>query len=171
MRLTKIAFVPIIVLSLIGTPAQAHAEPRVLQTLTTSGGDPVIPLGVAEAVELPSRGERLVEIALSQLGVMQDCTDLVQNSLAVMGLVQRRDEGGYDYGVHSVALTFGYEVPWEDARPGDVAAIGPADGGHVWIILDPAENLGIHGGWNGGTTAVGVWGTPLSAHNVYRISE
>ncbi len=130
---------------------------------------PASPVAATGSVPVPPPvGVPLVDAALSQLGINQDCTDLVQNSLAALGYTTRRDQGGFDFGVDDVAYTFGVQVPVSEAQPGDIATFGPGNGGHVWIILDPATNTGIHGGWNG-TTAIGVSQTPLAAHTVYRV--
>ncbi len=109
----------------------------------------------------------LLNAALAQVGIAQDCTDLVQNSLAALGLTVRRDQGGFDFGVQQLSQ-FGYPIPASEALPGDIAIIGPDNGGHVWIIANPATGEGVHGGWNG-TTHFGSNGVALSAHVVYRL--
>lgn len=169
MRLAKITLVPLIALSLVSASSPSSATPRKLnQTLTAAvySEDPV-PDGVP-VEKAPSKGDQLIQAALAQLGAAQDCTDLVQNSLATLGLTTRRDQGGFDYGVNNVAYEFGYEVHWSEARPGDIATRGPNNGGHVWIVLNPETGEGIHGGWNG-TTVIAVEGVPLSSHAVYRL--
>lgn len=169
MRFAKIALVALFVLALVGAPATVHAEPpRKLQRLEAADSTPSVPTGVSPVEKAPSRAEKLLEAALAQVGVPQDCTDLVQNSLAAIGLTTRRDAGGFDYGVDDVAYTFGHEVHWSEALPGDIATVGPGNGGHVWIVLDPASNVGVHGGW-GDMTVVGDGGVPLSEHRVYRL--
>lgn len=64
----------------------------------------------------------IVDAAKAQLGVAQDCTDLVQNSLAAIGVIDQRDMGGFDLGPSSsehVALG-GTVVTSGDYAPGDV---------------------------------------------------
>lgn len=112
---------------------------------------------------------QLLNAALSQLGAFQDCTDLVQNSLAALGYTARRDQGGFDYGVQQLAQ-FGTPVHSSEALPGDIAITGPDNGGHVWIILDPATGEGVHGGWNGGDTVIGNGGVPISSHLIIRLN-
>lgn len=145
--------------------------------MTDSLEDIAIPIDVSrsEPVYLqPTTGELIIEAAMSQLGVHQDCTDLVQNSLAMLGIVERRDAGGFDFGTGS-AIRVGYEIPASEARPGDIASIGPMDGGHVWIVLDPATNLGIHGGYEksivggDGRTVIGTDPIHLLEHTVVRL--
>lgn len=188
-------FKSVLVISLVGAglfPAVASAstnsfQQETLQTAVTPYGDPTVPVEVSHIEEIPSEapvgvqvifnkppvtgsslGASLLQAALSQVGINQDCTDLVQNSLAAIGLTLRRDQGGKDFGTDDVAYTFGTRIDPSDARPGDIATIGPGNGGHVWIILDPASNTGVHGNWLG-TTAVGNAGVPISQHAVYRI--
>lgn len=170
MRFLKITAVPLAVLLLVGAPSAGQADPPQLQSLTTADAEAVIPQGAPPLEKAPALGTALLAAALSQEGIIQDCTDLVQNSLAAIGLTTRRDAGGFDYGVDDVAYTFGYEVHWSEALPGDIATVGPGNGGHVWIVLDPASNVGVHGGW-GNLTVVGNGGVPLSEHRVYRLPD
>lgn len=175
----------------VASASTVETELQDVQVSNTLGGDPAVPVEVSPAEQIPqtvsapsvsgptvsftqtsvpgsSLGSSLLQAALSQVGINQDCTDLVQNSLAAIGLTLRRDQGGKDFGTDDVAYTFGTRINPADARPGDIATIGPANGGHVWIILDPASNTGVHGNWLG-TTAVGNAGVPISQHAVYRL--
>lgn len=174
MRLKKLAIVPLVVLGLL-SGGSSHAAPlapeKTHQTLTTanySGAD-FSPPEALQVVEVPVPREDLLEAALNQVGVAQDCTDLVQNALAALGYTERRDQGGFDFGVQDVAYTFAVQVPAHEALPGDIATIGPNNGGHVWIILDPETNMGVHGGWQGANTVVGDAGVPITEHTVYRL--
>lgn len=103
----------------------------------------------------------LVAAALAQLGVSQDCTDLVQNALAGIGAVERRDAGGYDHGVNDFTrygATVGYEHGTTALAPGDIL-IWP-NNPHVAIYIGGGQ--AVHGGWSGFTTVVDgidVWGT------------
>lgn len=169
MRFAKITLTTLLAITLVGPPSSGNAEPpRVLQGLTAQEAESTFPVEVSPAEKVPALSEKLLEAALSQEGITQDCTDLVQNALAAVGLTSRRDHGGFDYGVDDVAYTFGVEIHWSEARPGDIATVGPGNGGHVWIVLDPDTNTGVHGGW-GGSTVIGDGGVPLSEHRVYRI--
>lgn len=101
--------------------------------------------------------EGLAAAALAQLGVGQDCTDLVQNSLAAIGMTTRRDEGGFDHGVGSF-YQYGTTVTSGDYAVGDILVYG----GHVAIYIGNGQAVG--GGWGSpGTTAihgVNASGTP-----------
>src|SRR5690554_6623121 len=111
-KIKTTALTVLIIFSLSGaTPAHAtQAPPRIMQTLVTSPHDPHVP-GSDVSAELKPLRELVVERALSQLNIAQDCTDLVQNVLAELGLTQRRDQGGFDYGTDNVASAFGYQIP------------------------------------------------------------
>lgn len=178
MTYRKFVIVPLFVLcGLVVGPSLAGAdsrpippEPQNLQVASypdVEVPETIAPLELAP-VPLPPERERLLNAALTQLGAFQDCTDLVQNSLAMLGYTTRRDQGGFDYGVQQLSV-FGTQIDPSEALPGDIAITGPDNGGHVWIILDPATGEGVHGGWNGGDTVVGNGGVPISAHAIYRI--
>lgn len=98
----------------------------------------------------------VVTAALAQLGVRQDCTDLVQNSLAAVGLTQRRDRGGYDLGTGIWQYDkFGSRVSIDTLAPGDVLVYGNArSGAHVAIYIGNGQ--AVHGGYSGNTVVAGV---------------
>lgn len=92
--------------------------------------------------------EGLVNAARAQIGVGQDCTDMVQNALAAIGMFERRDQGGYDLGPMAFAQ-FGQHIPASEARSGDIMMRE----GHVMIYTgDGTNHSGVHGGWNGNQT-------------------
>lgn len=103
----------------------------------------------AEAPKLPAgKGSSgLASAALAQLGVSQDCTDMVQNALAAIGLTERRDQGGYDHGVGDF-YRYGTPVPLDQAQAGDILIYG----GHVAIYI--GNNQAVHGGWSGNNTMI-----------------
>lgn len=128
-----------------------------------------LPIGHAPA---SSQGNALVQAALGQLGVFQDCTDAVQNALATLGLIARRDSGGPDLGVFSFA-SFGTRVSAADIQPGDIMM----SAGHVAIYTgDGVTHTAVHGGWrNGGTTPAttvlrgGSWSDPNNYSVIVRL--
>lgn len=99
----------------------------------------------------------LVSAALAQVGVNQDCTDLVQNSLAAIGLTTSRLKGGPDLGVHSFAA-FGKHVTNGNYAPGDILMWGNY---HTAIYIGNGQ--AVHGGFGGNRTVVAsafIDGTP-----------
>lgn len=103
---------------------------------------------------VPSTGalaDRIVAAAEAQVGVSQDCTDLVQNTLAAVGLTTRRDQGGYDLGTGIWQYDhFGPRIALSDIKPGDILVYGNAGtGAHVAIYIGNGQ--AVHGGFNGKT--------------------
>lgn len=89
----------------------------------------------------------LVDAARAQIGVAQDCTDLVQNALAAIGMTTRRDQGGYDLGPMDFGR-FGTAVSASEAQYGDIMMRG----GHVAIYTgDGVNHSAVHGGFGGST--------------------
>ena len=88
----------------------------------------------------------IVNAAYAQLGIGQDCTDLVQNSLSALGIVTPRLQGGPDLGTSvGTWAQFGYQVSDGSYAPGDIL-IWP--GYHVAIYV--GDGMAIHGGWTNG---------------------
>lgn len=98
----------------------------------------------------------VVAAAMAQLGVQQDCTDLVQNSLAAVGLTTRRDQGGFDLGTGIWQYDkFGPRVSLDSLAPGDILVYGNAGSGtHVAIYI--GDGQAVHGGFSGSTVIAGV---------------
>lgn len=174
----KAKFVPMLIIPvlLIGPPASAEeskieAVPQTMKTeIYEEIGLPDTNLTL-EIIPppLPSARELLLQAALAQVGVQQDCTDLVQNALAAIGRTARRDSGGPDLGVPTF-LNYGTVIHPSEALPGDIALTGSGNSWHVWVILDPATNVGVHGGFNGANTVVANNGVPIAAHTVVRVN-
>ncbi len=89
-------------------------------------------------------GEGIVEAALAQVGVNQDCTMLVTNALAANGI--------YFHGWPAEYLSLGTIT--NDPQPGDL--IYYADGGlgmaHIAVYIGNGQ--AVHGGWNGSGTVI-----------------
>lgn len=125
--------------ALFGAVGEAPAP-----AVAASGGGTPAPASIA-----PPAGplaDAIVSAAYAQLGITQDCTDMVQNALAAVGLTTRRDQGGYDYGVAAFER-HGYRVSPDQVQPGDILI---SYGYHVAIYVgDGVNHLAVHGGWNG----------------------
>ena len=86
-----------------------------------------------------ANGNTALSAAYSQLGVGQDCTSLVSNSLAAAGI--------YFHGWPQQYASLG---SWtSNPVPGDIVIYDT----HVAIYA--GGGTAVHGGWNGGTTGVG----------------
>lgn len=82
--------------------------------------------------------DKIAEAALAQLGVAQDCTRLVSNSLLAVGI-----------NFHGAPYKYASLGEWTDNPvPGDICIYN----GHVAIYI--GDGMAVHGGWNGGTTAI-----------------
>lgn len=89
--------------------------------------------------EYSANGNTVLSAAYSQLGVGQDCTSLVSNSLAAAGI--------YFHGWPQQYASLG---SWtSNPVPGDIVIYDT----HVAIYA--GGGTAVHGGWNGGTTGVG----------------
>ncbi|MDO4663740.1 MAG: NlpC/P60 family protein [Erysipelotrichaceae bacterium] len=86
----------------------------------------------------PKAYDKIAEAALSQLGVNQDCTMLVTNSLKAVGIDFHSAPAGY--------LSLGETT--DQPVPGDIIVYQ----GHVAIYI--GDGQAVHGGWNGFTTAI-----------------
>jgi cell wall-associated NlpC family hydrolase len=91
-------------------------------------------------------GASIAAAALAQIGVAQDCTALVSNSLAAVGINFHDWPAGY--------LSLGRTVSQAEAQPGDL--IYYADGGvgmaHIAVYIGNGQ--AVHGGFQGTTK---VW--------------
>ena len=82
--------------------------------------------------------DRIAQAALAQLGVNQDCTMLVTNSLKAVGI--------NFHGAPEKYLQLGPMT--DNPVPGDIIVYS----GHVAIYI--GDGMAVHGGWNGYTTAI-----------------
>ncbi|ERG64031.1 hypothetical protein L332_06105 [Agrococcus pavilionensis RW1] len=90
-------------------------------------------------------GSVIADAALAQVGVSQDCVQLVRRSIAAVGL---------PYSGMQSLFNLGPTIPRSQASPGDV--IYYADGGtgraHIGIYIGGGR--AVHGGWSGFNTVV-----------------
>ncbi|HKU35883.1 MAG TPA: NlpC/P60 family protein [Paenarthrobacter sp.] len=105
----------------------------------------------AAAAKAPSAssglGAAIAAAAYAQLGVTQDCTMLVTNSLAAVGIHFHDWPAGY--------LSLGRTVSAAEAQPGDLAYYANGGyGGMAHIAVYVGNGMAVHGGWNGSTTAL-----------------
>ncbi|WP_166985731.1 NlpC/P60 family protein [Canibacter zhoujuaniae] len=141
------------------------ANERDAQAAAGNGGEVAAAKSKAPAVAAGSgSGAALLAAAYAQIGINQDCTDMVQNALAALGYTTRRDQGGYDHGVQDFAR-YGTPVALSDAQPGDIMI----SGGHVSIYA--GNGTAVHGGWNGFQTAEFTGGPSMPSfyHTIVRL--
>ena len=100
----------------------------------------VVSRGYSVDIPAGAGADGIVNAAYAQLGVAQDCTDLVQNSLSAIGLVASRLNGGPDLGTSVGAwAAYGYQVHDGAYAPGD-------------ILIWPGYPFHLRGQWDGNST-------------------
>ncbi|MFJ4208392.1 NlpC/P60 family protein [Paenarthrobacter sp. NPDC089675] len=127
-------------------PAKAEAK-----TASTSGNATLAVNSSTPAAKAPAAssglGAAIAAAAYAQLGVTQDCTMLVTNSLAAVGIHFHDWPAGY--------LSLGRVVSAAEAQPGDLAYYANGGyGGMAHIAVYVGNGMAVHGGWNGSTTAL-----------------
>ncbi|MDQ0029509.1 NlpC/P60 family protein [Arthrobacter bambusae] len=102
---------------------------------------------VSPATKVASgRGAAIAAAAYAQLGVAQDCTALASNSLAAVGINFHGWPADY--------LSLGRTVSAAEAQPGDLVYYQNGGMGMAHIAVYVGNGMAVHGGWNGGTTAL-----------------
>ena len=119
--------------------AKAAATPTVTATVNTAS---------APAAPAPAsgKGAAILSAAYAQLGVMQDCTMLVTNSLAAVGINFHDWPAGY--------LSLGRTVSAAEAQPGDLIYYADGGAGMAHIAVYAGNGQAVHGGYNGNQTVV-----------------
>jgi cell wall-associated NlpC family hydrolase len=101
---------------------------------------------VAKPAVASGKGAAIAAAAYAQLGVAQDCTALVTNSLAAVGIYYHGWPAGY--------LSLGRTVSAAEAQPGDLAYYQNGGMGMAHIAVYVGNGMAVHGGWNGGSTVL-----------------
>lgn len=106
------------------------------------------PVQAAPVAPAPISGNAssIAAAAYAQLGVAQDCTMLVTNSIRAVGINFHGWPAGY--------LGLGRTVSAAEALPGDLTYYANGGMGLAHIAVYVGNGQAIHGGWNGGTTAL-----------------
>ncbi|WP_324644247.1 NlpC/P60 family protein [Pseudarthrobacter sp. LT1] len=122
--------------------AQPAAAPKVTAKVATAAA-PAAPAGQASA---SGKGAAILSAAYAQLGVHQDCTMLVTNALAAVGIHFHDWPAGY--------LSLGDTVPMSQAQAGDLLYYADGGGGMAHIAVYAGNGMAVHGGFNGNDTVV-----------------
>lgn len=110
-------------------------------------------------VDIPagSGASGLVNAALAQLGVSQDCTALVENALRAIGY-SVGDLNPVQFGAFGPVVNYVHGVT--ELAPGDILIYNPAGNNHgAHVALYIGGGQAVHGGWTGYTTVVAGLGT------------
>jgi cell wall-associated NlpC family hydrolase len=134
------------------TPAPVVEAPKPVVKVQEAA-TPAAQLGTTAAVAAPAAtgvasgmGATIAAAAYAQLGVAQDCTALATNALAAAGIHYHGWPAGY--------LSLGRTVSAAEAKPGDLAYYQNGGVGMAHIAVYVGNGMAVHGGWNGGTTAL-----------------
>jgi cell wall-associated NlpC family hydrolase len=124
--------------------------PVEVQEAAPAESTPVAQLSVstqAPATKAASgQGAAIAAAAYAQLGVAQDCTALASNALAAVGI--------HFHGWPADYLSLGRTVSAAEAQPGDLIYYQNGGMGMAHIAVYVGNGMAVHGGWNGGTTAL-----------------
>jgi len=126
---------PVAVQEAVAAPKAATA------TATLAVSAPAVATKVASG-----KGAAIAAAAYAQLGVAQDCTALASNSLAAVGINFHGWPADY--------LSLGRTVSAAEAQPGDLVYYQNGGMGMAHIAVYVGNGMAVHGGWNGGTTAL-----------------
>lgn len=122
--------------------AQPVAAPKATAKVVTASA----PTAPAPQVSASGKGAAILSAAYAQLGVHQDCTMLVTNALAAVGIHFHDWPAGY--------LSLGDTVPMSQAQPGDLLYYADGGGGMAHIAVYAGNGMAVHGGFNGNDTVV-----------------
>jgi cell wall-associated NlpC family hydrolase len=122
-------------------PAPAAVQPAAAPKVTTASAPTAAP-----AASASGKGAAILSAAYAQLGVTQDCTMLVTNSLAAVGINFHDWPAGY--------LSLGRTVSAAEAQPGDLIYYADGGAGMAHIAVYAGNGQAVHGGYNGNQTVV-----------------
>ncbi|QCO97105.1 NlpC/P60 family protein [Arthrobacter sp. 24S4-2] len=135
------------------SPAPAVEAPKPVVEVQEAAPAAAPVAAVSATVDAPAapaaasgNGAAIAAAAYAQLGVSQDCTALATNALAAVGINYHGWPAGY--------LSLGRTVSAAEAQPGDLAYYENGGMGMAHIAVYVGNGQAVHGGWNGGTTAL-----------------
>lgn len=107
---------------------------------------PSVPPPPSSVAPVASKNVAILSAALGQVGVWQDCTMLVTNSLAAVGIYFHDWPAGY--------MTLGTIITADQAQPGDILYYMDGGAGVPHVAIYAGNGQAVHGGWNGNQTVV-----------------
>lgn len=122
-------------------PAPVKVPPKAIVIVPPK---PPAPPVVVPPVSQYANGAIIAAAALAQLGRRQDCTKLVTNSLAAVGISHHGWPLSY--------TTLGDRVAPKDALPGDLIYYVNGGLGLAHVAVYIGNGMAVHGGWNGNQT-------------------
>jgi cell wall-associated NlpC family hydrolase len=126
---------------------EAAPAPQAATVAAAGSSTLSVTAAVSPATKVASgRGAAIAAAAYAQLGVAQDCTALASNSLAAVGINFHGWPADY--------LSLGRTVSAAEAQPGDLVYYQNGGMGMAHIAVYVGNGMAVHGGWNGGTTAL-----------------
>lgn len=128
---------PIPKVEYIPAPEPAPAQPTPVVIVPPQPVAPPVSAGAGAR-------QAILNAAYAQIGVYQDCTMLVTNSLRAVGINFHDWPIGY--------FTLGYQVSRLDALPGDLVYYANGGGGWAHIAVYAGNGRAVHGGFNGNET-------------------
>ena len=102
------------------------------------------PAKTASHVSASGKGGAILGAAEAQVGEYQDCTALVSDSLAAVGINFHGWPADYK--------SLGHSVSAADAQAGDIAYYANGGAGMAHVAIYAGNGQAIHGGWNGNQT-------------------
>lgn len=113
-------------------------------TVTTQSSSTPKPAKAASSTPASGQGQAILSAAEGQIGVNQDCTALVSNALAAVGINHHGWPASYK--------SLGTPVSAAEAQAGDIAYYADGGAGVAHVAIYAGNGQAIHGGWNGNQT-------------------
>ncbi len=141
------------------TPAPVIEEPAPVVEVKEAAATPAAPAApaanqavaaakpaAAPAAAATGLNSTILAAAYAQIGVTQDCTMLVTNSLAAVGIHFHDWPAGY--------LSLGRTVSAAEAQPGDIIYYANGGAGVAHVAIYAGNGQAVHGGYNGNQTVL-----------------
>ncbi|GAA1421206.1 hypothetical protein GCM10009640_11790 [Agrococcus citreus] len=123
----------------------ASQAPASQSSSSSSSGSSSAAAAPAAAASAGASGSVIANAALAQVGVSQDCVQLVRRSIAAAGL---------PYSGMGSLFNLGPTIPMSAASPGDVIYYANGGTGSAHVAIYIGGGRAVHGGWSGYNTVV-----------------